>query len=620
MRKLLPMLWVAVAIAGPSATAGAAAAPADATMFRGDARGSGRVGADNVPWIDAIRYTVAADAPIRSSPIVHRGVLYVGSTDGVLQAIDARSGASRWRVRLGGAITSTPAASGDTLYVTSRDGRLRALEAATGVERWSASLGADLGDQNYWDYYMSSPVLAEGQLFVGSGDGHLYAFDPTDGRLRWRFDARSRVRSTPAVADGAVVFGTMSGQVHALRARDGVPLWTFATAGASKTFADEGNDTTSVFGSPTMLDGLVAIGGRDGFLYGIDLASGAQRWRTTHDGSSWILSSAFDGRTLYVGSGSASIVQAADPATGQERWRFKTRGAIFASLALAGDTLFVTDFAGMLYALDTNNGALRWQFAMGARSLSTPLVADGTVYAASDRGTLFALSASAAAPSAHGFARRIVYFEGPRSDQAFGWFANGIDAAALAHFTAAGYESMNAAQLAELMRRPDAASARAVVVFADNRVPASILDDSGGAPLVRRFLDAGGKIALLGPNPLAYKTDPATGALTDIDWEMPQRVFGVRFPEPRLIGGYYPSTPTPAGRAMGLRHGFVGYPSIDAQEGVTVLAIDEYGKAGAWLRSYGGMPGSGLLQLALPRQETPDYAEVQAIIEYGMTW
>jgi hypothetical protein len=375
-----------------------------------------------------------------------------------------------------------------------------------------------------------------------------------------------------------------------------------------------------VFASPTIMDGIVAIGGRDGFLYGIDLASGAQRWRTTHDGSSWILSTAFDGRTLFVGSGSASIVQAADPVTGQERWRFRTRSAVFSSLTLAGDTLLVTDFSGTLYGLDKDSGALRWHFAMGARSLSTPLVAGDTVYAASDRGTLFALSVATTAPAPRRPARRIVYFEGPKSAQAFGWFANGVDSAALAHFTGAGYESMNAAQLAELMRRQDAAAPPAVVVFADNRFPAAIVDDASGPPPVRRFLDAGGKIVLLGPNPLAYRTDPATGALTDLDYELPQRVFGVRFPEPRLIGGYYPSTPTAAGRAMGLRHGFVGYPSIDAQDGVTVLATDEYGRAGAWLRSYGGAPGSGLLQLALPRQEVPDYAEVQAVIEYGIAW
>lgn len=618
MRTLLLMFRIA-AVAGAAALP-LAAAPADATMFRGDARGSGRQAAGSVEWIGSVRFTVDAAAPIRGSPIVHRGVLFVGSSDGTLHAIDAVSGAVRWRVQLGGAITATPAAEGDTLYLTSRDGWLRALETATGAERWRAALGADLGDQNYWDFFMSSPVLADGLLFVGSGDGHLYAMDPADGRVRWRFDAKARVRSTPAVADGTVVFGTMSGEVHALRTRDGAPRWKFATEGASKTFAEQGNDTTSIFASPTIMDGIVAIGARDGFLYGIDLASGAQRWRTTHDGSSWILSTAFDGRTLFVGSGSASIVQAADPATGQERWRFKTRGAVFSSLALAGDTLLVTDFSGTLHALDRHSGALRWQFAMGARSLSTPLVAGGTVYAASDRGTLFALSAAAAPRSSRGPARRIVYFEGPRSPQAFGWFANGVDAAALAHFTNAGYEPMSAAQLAELMRRQDAAAPPAVVVFADNRFPASVVDDSNGAPLVRRFLDAGGKIALLGPNPLAYKTDPSTGALTDLDYELPQRVFGVRFPEPRLVGGYYPSTPTAAGRAMGMRHGFVGYPSIDAQAGVAVLASDEYGRAGAWLRSYGGAPGSGLLQLALPRQETPDYAEVQAVIEFGMTW
>ncbi len=59
---------------------------------------------------------------------------------------------------------------------------------------------------------------------------------------------------------------------------------------------------------------------------------------------------------------------------------------------------------------------------------------------------------------------------------------------------------------------------------------------------------------------------------------------------------------------------------IDAQPGITVLAADEFGRASAWLRSYGGRPGNGLLQLELPRNESPDLAELRAVIEQGVTW
>jgi hypothetical protein len=57
--------------------------------------------------------------------------------------------------------------------------------------------------------------------------------------------------------------------------------------------------------------------------------------------------------------------------------------------------------------------------------------------------------------------------------------------------------------------------------------------------------------------------------------------------------GFYGSAPTPAGRAMGLRSFAIGYQPLDpAVQGArfTALALDEFGKASAWLQGYGGSP------------------------------
>jgi len=71
---------------------------------------------------------------------------------------------------------------------------------------------------------------------------------------------------------------------------------------------------------------------------------------------------------------------------------------------------------------------------------------------------------------------------------------------------------------------------------------------------------------------------------------------------------------------MGLRHSGVASSPINAQSGVIVLSHDEFGRASAWLREYGGRPGSGLLQLELSRNESPDLAELRAVIEFGVAW
>ncbi len=622
-RRTLPSLRRVLAssiavIAALSSAAGAFAADA---MYRGGPRLDGVYSTQaSAEWVAGVRFTVATGGPIRSTPVVDQGRVFFGSNDGFLYAVDASTGATRWKFATGGAVTSSPATDGRLVFFSSRDGNLYALNAADGTPKWKHRFGAELGAHNYWDYNLSSPVLADGRLFIGSGDGHVYAFTARDGRLQWKVDAGARVRSTPAVADGLVVYGTMSGHVQAVRERDGGAAWSFATAGAARTFDEESNDTTSIVASPTIAAGSVFIGGRDGFLYALDLRDGHQRWRTTHDGSSWILSTAFAGDTLYVGSGSAKIVQAANPATGAEKWRFATQAAVFSSLTLSGNTIVFSDFLGTVVALDKASGEPQWRFPMGGRSLSTPVVAGGLVYVASDKGVLFALEVSKPPVANAKPARRIVFSAGKKTPKSFAWFTPGLEAAIAEQFKAAGYESLDVAQIAAFMREFRPGAARAVVVFADNRIPAELAQESGDGALIRRFLDAGGKVALLGPNPLAYVSDPETDEVTAIDFTAPRRIFGVPYPDLHEVGGYYASVPTAAGRRMGLRSVVVGFPALAPDEHITSLANDEFGKASAWLRNYGGPPGTGLLQLSVYRQELSDLSEIQAAIEYGITW
>lgn len=579
-------------------------------------------GTGDAAWVGAIRFTFRTGGPIRSAPAVGAGVVYLGSGDGKLYAIDAKTGAERWRFATGGPVMSSPALAAGRVFASSRDGFLYALAAADGALVWRHRFGAELGMQNYWDYALSSPTLRGDVLYIGGGDGHLYAFDAASGRVRWSFDAGARIRSTPAVAAGLVVVGTMDGRVVAVDSASGVLRWSFATDGAAHAFADKRNDTTSVFASPTIAGERVMVGSRDGNLYALELATGKLAWRSTHDGGSWILSTAFDGRTLYVGSGSALIVQAVDPATGLERWRAKTRGAVFSGIAIAGETLLFSDFSGALSAIDRRSGVLRWRFPLGGRALATPVVADGVVYAASDDGVLFALQTAPAPLPVETQPRRLVYEEGKKSAGAFSWFRSGIAAAVVGQLKAAGYEQPTSAALVELMSTGAASGERSVVVFADNKIPAELVDTRGGPAPIRRYLERGGKVVLLGPNPVIYKTDAVTGELLDIDTTAPLAVFGIRYPAPNVANGFYASQPTAAGRAMGLRSFSIGYQPIELQQGerFTALALDEFGMASAWLMGYGGPPGTGLLQLSLPRQDVADLAEIQAAIEYGVGW
>ena len=131
-------------------------------------------------------------------------------------------------------------------------------------------------------------------------------------------------------------------------------------------------------------------------------------------------------------------------------------------------------------------------------------------------------------------------------------------------------------------------------------------------------LNAGGKVVLLGTNPLAFQIDAATGALEDVDFTPAQAVFGLRFPKPGAIGGYYASRPTEIGTRWGLRGFAVVAGAMNPAEVTSVLAEDEFGMASTWVKNYGGPEGTGLLQLSLPRSTPAEYSRYRAVIEYGL--
>ncbi|HVT96316.1 MAG TPA: PQQ-binding-like beta-propeller repeat protein, partial [Acidobacteriaceae bacterium] len=416
---------------------------AGTTMFKGGPALTG-VSTGSVPRaFEGIRFIVRTGGPIRSTPLLYRSGVYFGSSDGFLYAVDAHDGHPLWTLHASGPVASSPAARGDLIYFVARPNTLYAVTADRGEIRWQQDLGADKGPSNYWDFFESSPTLVDDRLFVGSGDGRLYCIDAASGRRIWSFDAGARIRSTPAVVDNTVVVGAMNGRIYAVDAATGKEKWSYATRGASHKFADKNNDTTSIVASPTIAGGLVAIGGRDGYLYAVDLQTGKLRWDITHDGSSWILSTASQQGSLFIGSGSAFLLQAVDLSTGKESWRFKTHSAVFSSPVIAGNVIVFSDLSGLVYAVDTMSGKELWSFNLPDRALSSPVVGDHTVYVASDDGKLLALDTGTTAHDAA--VRRLVYWQGPLSAESFSWFPKGIDEAIRDAFVRSGFERIDRA-------------------------------------------------------------------------------------------------------------------------------------------------------------------------------
>lgn len=191
-----------------------------------------------------------------TTPLVLGTTVYVIDAE-PLTAVNATTGAVRWRAPAGqSAFLSVPAAANGLIYV-GVDQSLAAFDASTGALRWSGATG---------DVVWSTPTISGGSAYVGSSDHNVYAFDATSGTLRWSAPTADRVyASAPVAAGGMVYVGSLDGRVHALDAASGAARWTFTTGRA-------------LTGSAAIANGVVFIGSLDGTFYALDAATGAALW------------------------------------------------------------------------------------------------------------------------------------------------------------------------------------------------------------------------------------------------------------------------------------------------------------------------------------------------------
>ncbi len=200
----------------------------------------------------------------QSSPIVAEGLVHIGSGDGNVYALDARTGEKKWAFATGGVVHSSPALAGGLLYIGSFDRKLYALDARTGALRWSFTTGEDAENHNQ-EGIQASPTVVGGVVYFGARDFHMYALDAATGAEKWRHKI-TWSNATAAVANGRVYYGTS------------IPAHFVALDAATGKEAYKVDLKIPVFSSPALAGGTGFVGSFSGRLYAIDLAEGRVVW------------------------------------------------------------------------------------------------------------------------------------------------------------------------------------------------------------------------------------------------------------------------------------------------------------------------------------------------------
>jgi outer membrane protein assembly factor BamB len=130
-------------------------------------------------------------------------VVYFGSVDGNVYALNAGTGALLWMHNTGWQLDSSPAVANGVVFIggadtsSSTELTLYALNASTGALLWSNTIGPNNG----------AVAVANGVVYVGGCEG-LCALNASTGAQLWSTNTTAASLSSPAVANGVVYNGS----------------------------------------------------------------------------------------------------------------------------------------------------------------------------------------------------------------------------------------------------------------------------------------------------------------------------------------------------------------------------------------------------------------------------
>lgn len=143
------------------------------------------------------------------------GWLLASTTSGDLLALRASDGTVVWRRQLGAPLSGPPGPALDRLYLSLEDNRLVSVLLENGETIWSRTLPARV----------ASLLALDDQLVVGTAAKRVMSIDLRNGRERWGWNVGGDISGLPAADDERIYFAARDNILRALDRRSGNLRW-----------------------------------------------------------------------------------------------------------------------------------------------------------------------------------------------------------------------------------------------------------------------------------------------------------------------------------------------------------------------------------------------------------
>ena len=213
--------------------------------------------------------------PLHASPVIANGILYIGSTDGKLYALDAKQWGIRWVFDAGDAIRYSATVLGNRVYFSARNNKVYALDAKTGEKLW------EFKSKSWMD---APPIVSDNKVYMGAFPSKIYLLNARTGTLEAMRERTVRIQG--------IEYGCAKGVFRPIFPEHNADVWRGQTNGSESY--------------PVTANGVVYIGARNGKLHAFDAASKSETW-TYQLGSFVDAAPAISDGVLYATSGDGNV-------------------------------------------------------------------------------------------------------------------------------------------------------------------------------------------------------------------------------------------------------------------------------------------------------------------------
>ena len=272
------------------------------------------------------------DAPPVQMRVVPEITLYATSERGLVQAIDAETGRTRWSTAIGSHRYPTTEAGANNEFVAALNGStLYVLKADDGSLFWSRRVTGAPG---------AGPALTDDYLFVPMIGGVMEQYQLEDHRLTpIIFKSFGRAMVQPVASANSVAWPTDRGNLYVSYANE-----------ASMRFRMEANNRISA--APSFLGDKLFTASMDGYVYCVDEAKGSIHWRfATGDAISTTPVALGESVYAITESGTLYSIAASD---GSEKW---ISAGIKSYLAANDERIYCADISGNIAVIDLKSGS-----------------------------------------------------------------------------------------------------------------------------------------------------------------------------------------------------------------------------------------------------------------------